>query len=463
MPNLLTPGQYSLRDLTDNNYVYQTDLIKPSWNPKTVQRFGTQRYLSVSLDVIGMSTEIDSTIHNWTERDRIMRKIVCTTAGAAANTVATFSVVTGLTPPQQQVNSQNPPYVGSATYVNGFTVRKDDIIPVPPTSGVNASTLVRVKVLSVNPQNATFTATPLDITQATPAVASATQLPVMGGAFGEKSQNPDPIDFRNNNFSNDMHIHRQMYKATRTSTVVTVWATSTGAKEWTADGEMDTYKVFLNEIDMLSMYSNSITNPLASDPTNPTSTTVGVVPQVLAEGWTQTYNTPTGVTVNDWLTFIDGIEINKGAREYLCLMSGPFLRKAQKNLSDYLKNGSITYGNFTNDEAKRISLDFKSFSDGGYTFNWKNFDLYNDYQTFAAPSMPFNNEALFLPISGIEAGGVKSFSVVMAYMRGARLTTSMLNNLIQSQSGEDSIQFNYLSQFMCNVQAAGQAAYWLAS
>jgi hypothetical protein len=458
----LTPGQYAQTSLTQYNYVFGTGIVKPSWDPNIVKRYGSQRF-TYMMDVMGMSTEITAIEHNWTEEDRIMRKTVCTTAGAGAGVAATFTVAT-TSPSQFSVISQNSPYVTAATFVDGFTININDVIPIPPTSGVNAGTMVRVKVTAINPTAGTFTAAPLDVTQSVPALATATQLTILGGAFSESSQNPNPIDFRVNNYSNSMHTHRLLYKISRTAAKQQVWINDKDGKlYWTAQGESNAYKVFLNEVDMLALYSDETTNPVVSNPQYPTSTTLGVIPQVLADGYTQTYNVPVGVTVNDWSTFISGIELNKGAREYLGLMGGNFYRKAEKNLSDFFKNGAITYGNFTNDEAKRVNLDFKSFSYSGYTFNFKNFDLFNDYQTFAAAGYPFRDEALFLPLSGVETGGQKSFSVEMAYLQGDRMNSWVLNNLTQTAGGEDSMQYGFMSKFMCNVKASGQAAYFLAS
>jgi len=39
----------------------------------------------------------------------------------------------------------------------------------------------------------------------------------------------------------------------------------------------------------------------------------------------------------------------------------------------------------------------------------------------------------------------------------------VLNNLTQTAGGEDSMQYGFMSKFMCNVKASGQAAYFLAS
>lgn len=460
---VLTPGSYALTDLTQYNYVFGQGIVKPSWDPKIVKRFGSQRY-TYMMEVLGMTREIENIEHNWSEEDRIGRKTVATTAGnATPGQPAVFTVAT-TTPSQFSVINQYAPYVSNPSFVDGFTVDVNDVIPIPPTSGVNAGTYVNVVVKSINPTAGTFTAVPQDATDAIPALATATQLPIVGGAFSESSQNPNSVEFRVNNYSNSMQTHRKQHTISHTAAKIQAWIDDeNGATFWTSQGEDKTYKQFLNECDLLALISTETTNPLASNPQYPTVTTTGVIPQVLSEGYNQTYNVTQGVTVNDWMNFIAGVELNKGAREYLCLMGGNFYRKAQRNLSDYLKNGSITYGQFTNDEEKRINLDFKSFSDSDYTFNWKNFDVFNDYQGLAAAGFTYRDEALFLPLSGVEQGDQKEFSVEMAYLKGQRLTAWVINNLIQTRGGEDSITYGYISKFMSNVKAAGQAGYFLAS
>jgi hypothetical protein len=95
-----TPGSYALSELTSSNFIWASNTIMPSVDPSIVKRFGNQRFTD-AMELMGLTKEIDAIYHTWFEEDRIMRKIVATTAGAAAGASATFSISS--TSPSQSV------------------------------------------------------------------------------------------------------------------------------------------------------------------------------------------------------------------------------------------------------------------------------------------------------------------------------------------------------------------------
>jgi hypothetical protein len=295
-------------------------------------------------------------------------------------------------------------------------------------------------------------------------LATATEIPIIGTANPEVSSDPYPEAYRVNEYNNNMHKHRKLFEISQTAAGVQTWISAAdGKRYWQASGEENTYIQFLNQRDLLCLLSEATDNPNVSDITNATSTTNGVIPQVLASGYTQSYTLANGFTVANFQSMISGIELNKGAREYMGLMGGNLYRSIEVNLADFFKNGAITYGMFAGDQEKMVSLNFKQLSWSGYVFNFKNYELFNDYQTLASTGQPFRNEGLLIPLSGVNAGGEKSFSIELMYQRGMRMEQAVINPFQTTDDGKDVIKFRYKSSFMPVVRAAGQAAYILAS
>jgi len=458
-----TPGSYALSELTSANFIWASNTIMPSVDPSIVKRFGNQRFTD-AMELMGLTKEVDAIYHTWFEEDRIMRKIVATTAGAAAGASATFSIAA--TSPSQSVtiSQYNPPYPAGSTYTGGFTANINDVIQIAPATGANAGTLIKAVVKTVNPTAGTFTAVPLIAADSIPALATATEIPIIGTANPEVSSDPYPEAYRVNEYNNNMHKHRKLFEISQTAAGIQTWISSSdGKRYWQAAGEENTYIQFLNQRDLLCLLSEATDNANVSDITNATSTTNGVIPQVLASGYTQSYTLANGFTVANFQSMISGIELNKGAREYMGLMGGNLYRSIEVNLADFFKNGAITYGMFSGDQEKFVSLNFKQLSWSGYVFNFKNYELFNDYQTLASTGQPFRNEGLLIPMSGVNAGGEKSFSVELLYQRGQRMEQAVINPFQTTDDGKDVIKFRYKSAFMPVVRAAGQAAYILAS
>ena len=95
-----------------------------------------------------------------------------------------------------------------------------------------------------------------------------------------------------------MHKHRKLFEISQTAAGIQTWISSSdGKRYWQASGEENTYIQFLNQRDLLCLLSEATDNANVSDITNATSTTNGVIPQVLASGYTQSYTLANGFTV----------------------------------------------------------------------------------------------------------------------------------------------------------------------
>jgi hypothetical protein len=458
-----TPGGYALTGLNDSNFIWSSSTLKPHYDGNIVKRFGDQRFnFTDMIDIFGGASEIPALYHQWFQEDRIMRKITASTAGAAANAAATFTL-SATTPTQSiAISTYSPPFPTASSYIGGVTANINDLIAIAPTTGANAGTVIKAIVKTVSASGLTFTATPIILGEAIPALSAGTEIVVYGGAFPDVATDPYSEAYRVDEFANNMHKHRRNFTIGQTAAGIDTWLTD-GRKFWSASGERNTYIKFMNEVDMISLVGEAMTNPAASNTTNPTSTTTGVIDQVLAQGYTQSYTFSNGFGIPDWTVFTAGIEKNKGALEYAALNGGDLQRSIELKLADFFKNGAISYGEYVGNEAKAVSMNFKTLYWSGRVYHFHNFNIFSDYQTLGATGMPYIKEGLFLPLSGVDTGGEKSFSVQMLYQAGNRMKQAVVDPFKTTETGADTLIFRYGSTFMPVVRAAAQGAYIFAN
>jgi hypothetical protein len=227
---------------------------------------------------------------------------------------------------------------------------------------------------------------------------------------------------------------------------------------------MDARKRFMNEREMMLLYSE------ANDGSSVTVGTGSIVP---SEGYFEAVE-KRGITIaGDFAGFTGDfdnliLELDKeGApNEYAMYLDRNKSLKVDDMLSKGPTGGTITaglasqFGAFNNSEDLAVSLGFKSFTRGGYTFHKHDWKLLND-PTLGGIGGP--NGAM-IPMSQVADAntGIKSPALEMNYKSAGNYSREMEHwvegggVLGHVTSGKDTVKFNYRSECNLVTRAANQ-------
>ena len=132
-----------------------------------------------------------------------------------------------------------------------------------------------------------------------------------------------------------------------------------------------------------------------------------------------------------------------------------------RELGDRFANGAISYGNFSFDDSKRVSLEFDTYSVMGYTFHKKTYDAFNDLQTLGAAGYNFPSDGMIIPMDNrtlMDNGERMNVpSLRTRYMKGRDMKVTYTD--LFDTTGVDKIQVRYLSQCGFEGTAGNRFAY----
>ena len=247
-----------------------------------------------------------------------------------------------------------------------------------------------------------------------------------------------------------------------------------GDYRWYVKGEMDTRKRFLDQREMMMLFSEKVSSGNISIPNSPTDTSnSGKITG--SEGYFQAVE-DRGITTDGFgstATFqdIDNIifELDKqGApSEYAMYVDN----KTSLNIDDMLANGLATssmtaglpgqFGAFNNDRDMAVQLGFKSFTRGGYTFHKHDWKLLND-PTLLGASTKF--QGAMVPLTQVTDArtGTKAPALELNYKESNGYSREMEHwvtgggVLGYKTDGEDVAKFHYRSEIALVTRAANQ-------
>jgi hypothetical protein len=264
--------------------------------------------------------------------------------------------------------------------------------------------------------------------------------------------------------SNPYIIVKEMYEVNGSQATNIGWLNVNGQYMWYLKNEMDARKRFMNEREMMLLYSE------ANDGSSVTVGTGSIVP---SEGYFEAVE-KRGITIaGDFAGFTGDfdnliLELDKeGApNEYAMYLDRNKSLKVDDMLSKGPTGGTITaglasqFGAFNNSEDLAVSLGFKSFTRGGYTFHKHDWKLLND-PTLGGIGGP--NGAM-IPMSQVADAntGIKSPALEMNYKSAGNYSREMEHwvegggVLGHVTSGKDTVKFNYRSECNLVTRAANQ-------
>jgi hypothetical protein len=301
---------------------------------------------------------------------------------------------------------------------------------------------------------------------------------IIGNAYGQGTD--QPTEFFQTGLvkrENPYIITKEMYEVSGSQASNIGWLNVNGQYMWYLKNEMDARKRFMNQREMMLLYSQLDTSgsspallDLAGDSDDATLTNVGG--SVGSEGYFQAVE-ERGITVAGAPAAFNGdfdqiiLELDKeGAPNEYAM----YLDRAQSLAIDDLVatgiGGSLTsglatqFGAFNNDKDMAVALGFKSFTRGGYTFHKHDWKLLND-PTLGGVGGP--NGAM-IPMSQVAdaQSGVKSPALEMNYKSAGNYSREMEHwvegggVLGHVTSGKDTVKFNYRSECNLVTRAANQ-------
>jgi hypothetical protein len=464
-----TPGAHAYGAPTDYNYVSAFDLHKPEVRPDLIMKYGSELITSI-LEIAGATKETESLEYIHHESERLMPKIKGTTPGAGAGAQATFTLAAAAI---DTVSLNVSPFDTSSTSTErGMPVRQNDILLIKPAAGVvSATNYVRAFVDSVNITAGTFLATPIDVADSIPNIAAADEIIIIGNAHGTGSNQPDGFRTKTVKKTGNTQIIKHNYDIHGSEKEVMTWLEFTdqnGVKghKWTLKGERDTYYQFKNYIELTLLLQEKLNNVAIANTLGnagtPIAMTEGLIPFILGGGSIQNYSAVTGFTLADVQAYVKNLDKQKGSKTNMVCAGINLSLQLDDALGDRVKEGGITYGNYTFDTDAQVNLQFSRFKVGEYVFAKKTYSPFNDLQTLGASGYGFANEAMVIPTDmQVDANSRERVpSLQLRYLKNRQMRATAVDLFKTGDNGTDKFETRYLTE--CGFQgfAANRYGYW---
>lgn len=418
---------------TPQNYTTLGSLIdptKPDVRDLFVQTYGDQGItgfleLTGAKKNAGTSDEVE-----WYEEGRLHKTVTGTIAVGTADGQGTLTVTAG-------------------------TLRLNDVLL---TAG--GQRLIVVSETSAEDDNVQNMAGAVAVA----AVAAAETFAVIGNIYAQGTDQPSKF-YQTGliKYANPYIITKEMYEVSGSQATNIGWLKVNGQYMWYLKNEMDARKRFMNQREMMMLYSQKGANAIGGG-TVPGSE--GYFQAVESRGITATGTFGEATTpIADIDTIILELDKEGAPGEYAMYVD----RQTSLNIDDMLAsglgttNGGLTsqFGAFNNSQDMAVNLGFKSFSRGGYTFHKHDWKLLND-PTLGGLGGTF--KGAMIPMTQVvdAKSGIKSPSLEMNYKSAGNYSREMEHWLEGGgvlghvTSGKDTVKFNYRSETNLVTRAANQ-------
>lgn len=379
---------------TNYEYVSTLDLTvgihEPTVGRELVKRFGNQM-LTGLMDMIGNKEEVFSREFHHYEEDFIHSKVYFDTKAAGSAGASQTLTVSASSPDYQYdyATSAVPPYQQAGNYKTN-PVRVNDILLFSDgTQGF---------VTAVNYATGVVTVWPESDTAVIPAVGTdvSNEVAIISNAMEEDSSARTSQNSRTIRYSNNTQVIRETHKITGNEKNVKMWFEVDGKRFWYVKGIEDTYKRFLNQIEMALVVGKQFTNTGITNYGTMT-TTQGLLPSIETAGIVLDYGASVALTDIDDVT----AEMDKfRTPEENALMLGFNINASIDDLlrtSTGMTDGGIIYS-AVGGEEKAVNFGFRSFTKNGYTFHKKLYKPFTHPELLGADGQAYPNLAFSVPL-----------------------------------------------------------------
>jgi len=443
------PKNFDLTPATYTTLGTLLDPTKPDVRELYVETFGDQG-ITGFLDLVGAKKSAGTSDEvQWYEEGRLHRTIQFTHAtGTTANTAIAFTI--------SKVDED------TAITIADQAVRENDVI-----LGANGD---RYIVVTVSSTAATGTMVALD-GGTFAAVTTAMQGNVIGNVYAQGTDQPGlfyetAITKRTNPFI----ITKETFHVNGSQATNIGWLKVNGQYRWYVKGEMDARKRFMNQREAMLMYSqlgavSGIGGTIAGSE--------GYFAAIEDRGIVATTNDAKLDSMDDVDAIILLLDKQGAPNEYAMYLD----RQSSLNMDDSIAKGASAaanltaglaaqFGAFNNSSDMAVSLGFKSFQRGGYTFHKHDWKMLNDptvgasYGAIAAGAV----SGALIPMSNVADArtGVKAPALEMNY-KAANGYSRDIEHWVEgggvlgyATNGEDVAKFHYRSESNLVTRAANQ-------
>ena len=443
------PKNFDLTPATYTTLGTLLDPTKPDVRELYVETFGDQG-ITGFLDLVGAKKSAGTSDEvQWYEEGRLHRTIQFTHAvGTTANTPIAFTI--------SKVDED------TAITIADQAVRVNDVI-----LGANGD---RYIVVTVSNTAATGTMVALD-GGTFAAVTAAMQGNVIGNVYAQGTDQPGlfyetAITKRTNPFI----ITKETFHVNGSQATNIGWLKVNGQYRWYVKGEMDARKRFMNQREAMLMYSqlgavSGIGGTIAGSE--------GYFAAIEDRGIVATTDNAKLDSIDDIDAIILLLDKQGAPNEYAMYLD----RQSSLNMDDSIAKGASAaanltaglaaqFGAFNNSSDMAVSLGFKSFQRGGYTFHKHDWKMLNDptvgasYGAIAAGAV----SGALIPMSNVADArtGVKAPALEMNY-KAANGYSRDIEHWVEgggvlgyATNGEDVAKFHYRSESNLVTRAANQ-------
>jgi len=387
---------------TTHNWVGSAQLLqsalKPQYDNELYRRYGDQNMVGLTALLGGMKP-VAGLEYLHSEEDW-MHELIFVAANNtvySAGALGTYTIASGyqFTYPTSPVS----PYISStSTVTNPLIVNQ--VIEFP--NGVQAI------VASVTYSTGVFTAYPRIATDVMPTTTVTDEITIMGNQKGEESTTLAGRNFRTILYKNSMQNMDGSAKVTGNAMAEQIWfqVPGIGGKMgylWYYMQQLTEYQRVRNEREVQLVTGKKTTNTtfanVAGNETN--VSTEGLIPFIESYGNITTYNTISGITLQDFENMvITQLDRNMGADENALYLSISLETLIDRFIRIEMKEGGVTYNTFSgvDGKAQSVNFGFDSFESQQYTFHKKRYNLFNYPKLLGANGHKYKDLGMVIPM-----------------------------------------------------------------
>ena len=300
--------------------------------------------------------------------------------------------------------------------------------------------------------------------------ATGLKFPIIGNIYAQGTSQPSTfyqtdVQKRENPFL----ITKETYQVNGSQATNIGWidASGNGDYRWYVKGEMDTRKRFLNQREMMMLFSDkeNTDNEGVALGTGTVTGSEGYFTAVEDRGITTTGDFDSMADLDNIILLLD----KEGApSEYAMYVN----TQTSLNMDDMVASGIATattaglagqFGSFNNSADMAVKLGFKSFTRGGYTFHKHDWKLLNDPTLLGAFATPLYKGAM-VPMAQVADAktGKKAPALEMNYKSANGYSREMEHWVTGggvlgfNTDGDDVAKFHYRSECNLITRAANQ-------
>jgi hypothetical protein len=408
-----------------------TSVLKPEISPELTRRYGDQNMTGLIEEMGGMNP-VSQIVYTHFEEDFLHTIIKVDQQGGGGAGASVTLTVAAAYQYSFPATAQSPYIVTGAQNT------------MPPLNGMIVKIgSIHAVVTGANYAAGTFVVTPQISGESIPATTTSTEIIIVGNQHAEGSGQPGSRNSRTNRYTNNLQISKWDNTTTGTAMGERLWFEVPGPNGqmgylWMFKAQLDEFRRARNEREVTAIVGKKTTNTtfanLSDQSTN--VSTEGMIPFVENFGNTTTYNLVPGITLTDFEGMITNqLDKNRGAKENGIILGIKLRSSIESFIRDTMKNGAITYGQFSGNKQKYIDFGFDSFQHLGYTFHLKTYDVFNYPQLLGAAGQPYVNMGIVFPMENTVASlGPNKTKTTVPSMR--------MNYLSQQGSGAPGHVYN---------------------